>query len=148
MCTTLILIALAALIVFWLINRTSFSVYYGDVVIGQLNRVLVDSYCAVNGPLFKLYPRFSNFSFSLLRKFIRASVIIFLIFRFHWNILQFVVVLTAVLAYMNYSARKKEISRVSSENRDALKPILKASARSFYFDVLMFILTAVAKAAA
>lgn len=146
MCFTFIFAAFVLFLIFWGVNVHSYNSIYRDPVTGNLYKMMADTNAAMLGNLFTLYPQFRNFTFSMLRKFIRASIIIYLMDSFGWYWIRYIIPLTVALTYMNYAGRK-EVAKKETENvREFLIPILRASKRTLWFDVLMLALAAIARA--
>lgn len=145
MCFVFIAIAFILFLIFWGINIITYKSEYESPVSGSLNKMMADMNATMGGQPFVLYPKFRNFTFSILRKFIWASMIIFLMYQFGWTWLRFVVIATVVLTYTNYAGRKDIMKKSPKNYQESMRPILKASARTLYFDILMLLLVIIEK---
>lgn len=126
---------LIAFIVFWRLNCSLYSKKYGGSL-GVLYKGVIDSYCSITRSLFALFPNFSNYTWSMIRKFVALSIIIILYHYvdIHW--LFYIYLITYAISFAKFMARKGEFKKMDDNNKPFFEDLYTASRRLMIFNTM------------
>ena len=133
-------------LLFWMLNRSLYRKTYGDVLYGRLCMQTINCYNTLNNSPFVLYPNFSNYTWSMARKFIFLSIAILLNQFAGIKWLFYIYLAISALSYFTFFERKDSFNRMNKDEKPIFADLYKASKyliylnTTYYFVYILFIM--------
>jgi len=141
----LIGISVGCFLLFWVMDRHLYKKEFESLPTDRLKIQVIHTYSVTEGNTFALYPNFSNFTFSLLRKMLRADICIALMEFFSVGWVTYIYLIFLAMTFFTYFSRKTAFEQMDEGNKPFIVPVFKAASRLPVFDSICFILVCIAR---